>query len=221
MGELVRLNIPDEVNVIAVPTKWLETFYSEKEGKTIEVIKKSMPEYERGCGAAHYYVIKVVMLPRGGILIDKEKERKGKYHVIHTDGSVEGWLVFEKDVNSCKSENDSTICEWKLSKDKEPEAFVFQFSDSVSSRVCSASLNVLKTENVLNYVTAETGCAIASEATVAMIVPTDRDAIVEYERERGSYRGPCEKVIEKRRISWNNGNVIFENYEELSNEEIV
>jgi len=220
MGEILKMYIPSSVETLAVPANMLSFFLSEQKGAKISVIKKDFPYIDHGCGARHWYQIQLVMLPRGGILMPSEGERKLKYGKIDSNGNISGYLVFEKIKDSCKQDEKGEICEWKLSKDREPQAFVYVIHDYKYSRTCSLCYDDISGD-ILAYLEDSTKCATMGVASLVLILPADRPAIIRYKKHTGEYRGECWDEEVKQRISWNNGDVKVEDFEEVPQEDII
>ena len=219
MGTIDKLYIPSQIEVVAIPGNLLSFFISEQNGAKILVIKKTPPFFDSGCGARHWVRLEVIMLPRGGIALPQNGKRTLKYGEIDSNGQIKGYLVFEKIKETCKQEEKGEICEWRITK-KDPQAFLMVKHGYKYSRTCSYYYHDIKGD-ILAYLEGSTGCATMSTATMFLLLPTDRPAIVSYKIHTGEYRGECWDEEVKMKVYWNNGDVKEEEYEEVSQEEVI
>ena len=196
------LKIPMNVNTVAIKITYDHYFISEKEGKKIAVLKKKNPEYSititNACTNKLNLWFYLDMKLRGGVLLDS-KNRKLRYAKAEND-TLHGYLVFERYEN-----------EWIVS-DKEPEAF-FYIIYYIQQKECGANYEIISTKNVFAIekgVDNELHCGIAG---LGILANAKEPAVIEYKRTI-DYDG-CRDVVEKVKISWNNGSVIVQPVEEL------
>ncbi len=235
--------------VLAIPSTYIfnkiryECKYIRKDDMII--LKKTNILDECGCGARHWYFIKLPKPITGGIkLFRKEEivdvgrrkikklmERKEKYFYILRYVNIEengseglkdtifkGWLVFEELEDR-----------YKITK-KEPTHWCLIFTNRVNSREHSASVELLNENDAIYKEYYFTACAIESVASVIAILPLDKPAIVKYVYD-APYRGG-EPIYKKVKITpnlnaeWDNllKDVHYyniEDYEEIVEGEII
>lgn len=187
---VVELKVPDKT--IAIPVNWLVI---EKTNDMIKIKKATVMQPPTGCGKHDWYSAVLDILPEpAGIKLDNGY-RKLRYAELYLEKISHGYLVFEKTEEG-----------WLVTNEKEPEVFVYTMTYELSSRTCGARYEVVSTENVIDVKTNEANCNAYGKASVFLLLQTDKEAIVEYKQRTGRYRGPCEEVIKKVKIVWNNGN---------------
>jgi hypothetical protein len=179
-----KLEIPSNINTIAIPTGMITGRLGKKNDAFILVIMKRKPMIDIGCGARHRCLITVDMLPSGGVkLFNIEPEpgliptpklmlaRQLSYGQFKI-AILYGWAVDDLE----KGELVSTYVmlekpeylvfervsnnEFKLSN-KEPEAAVVVYSYELDSRVTCADIEVLESE-LLSQTVCSTCCATRS-----------------------------------------------------------
>ena len=192
---VVRLSVREDIKTIAIPIDWLVV---SKEGDMIKIRKATVMSRPRGCGRHHWYSAVLDMLPEPAAIKLENGVRRLKYATLYYDKSSTGYLVFERTEEG-----------W-LVADKEPEAFVYEIYYEITSRECRASYEIIRTENVFDAKTNSANCRANGKASIFLVLPTDREAFVEAKRVDGGYKGPCWRVVERMKISWNSGNPIVE-----------
>jgi len=136
---------------------------------------------------------------------EKIKELKGY------DIRAKGFLVFER-----ISEN-----EWKLTKEK-PEAWIYLKSYSLHSRTCCARYEVVSSD-AFDVKTFMTSTTLDSVATLICIAPYPTFKLY-YKYESGPYRGDCETIEVKKKITlkdMKSETIEEQEFEELEESEVL
>jgi hypothetical protein len=188
-----EIQIPEGINVLAIPFDMLSWFIAKKNDGYILVIEKTKPAIEIGCGATRRTRIVLPILTRGGIRLFKER-RKLPPRMFGPPRDVDvlarklrfGEIVLA-DLNWDKLEKGEVIkpgytffyeyslpqylvferindMEWRVAE-KEPQAFVTRFVHTLNSRVECAKIDVIKS-TLQHYVMIEHCCATNSVAAI-------------------------------------------------------
>jgi hypothetical protein len=181
------LRVPNNVNVMAVPTAMLPLRVGKKNNAYILVVLKKRPSVEVKCGARHWCMITVDMLPSGGIKLEQIEPEPvhfgvsavnpplmlvrqlphGRFKLAFRFSDEVGKLNAGELVAPAIIESPSYLVfervgnnEFRLTN-KEPEAFVITYSYELNSRVQCAGIDVIESE-LLAYEVCSTCCATLS-----------------------------------------------------------
>ena len=204
------IEIPKNVNIIAIGVGFLSKLTTEKEGKKIIIIRKTYPSHSIPCCEHGEINFSLHMLVRGGVLLS-ERNRKLRYarveRAVTEFGTpidiLHGYLVFER-LNEK---------EWTVT-DKAPEAFAYfihYVTDTPTD--CYADYEVVRTKNVFAVEKSKEVKHGYSGAGLAFLASAKEPAVIEYKRSY-DYDG-CRELYERVRVAWNNGNVTVEPIEEV------
>lgn len=192
-----ELKIPENINTIAIPLEWLVL---KKSNEMITIRKATIMMPPKGCGRHSWYSAKLNIMPEPAGIRLINGMRKLRYAELYAEKISHGYLVFER-----------TNEGWLITDEREPEAFIYVISYEITSRRCSAKFEVLST-NVIEAQTNSANCRANGMASIFLLLPTNGEFIIEYKKTTGAYRGPCEEVIKKEKIRWNNGEPLAETF---------
>ena len=180
--EIGQLEIPQEINVVAVPINWLSRERVSLDGKQLLVLKNKV---------INLYGVDVKLIPKGAFKIKPHDVRTVKYLTINDRGEemkLEGFAVLER---TGEKLNDVPV--FKVSQ-REPEVFLKGYVYEVSD--CN-NVKVLETSNIISYTYGCEKVKDTLEFGLAFIVPIDKTARFEVILE-----GTRRRYL----IFWNNGN---------------
>jgi hypothetical protein len=188
------VQIPDNINTIAVPTSLLNAKVGKRNDTYILVVMKRRPMIDIGCGARTRCTIYIDLLPSGGIRLDKVESEPLHFGITATKpplmlsrqlpyGQFKLAFRFRYEVEELdKGELVSPFVvetppyltfervsanEFKLTH-KEPEAMIITYSYSLESRVACADIDVIESE-LSAYKVCGACCATKSDAILVAI----------------------------------------------------
>lgn len=181
------VEVPSNVNVIAIPSNLISAKIGKKNDAYILVIMKRKPVIDVGCGARHRCIVAIDLLPSGGLKLERIEPEPLHFGITATppklmlsrklnNGQFKLALVFEDDVEKLnKGELVSpriveippylvfervSSNKFKLSN-REPEAAIVIYSYELDSRVTCADIDIVESELLL-YKVCSTCCATRS-----------------------------------------------------------
>lgn len=193
----IIINIPSEVNTIAIPLSMLSYFYGEYYELTelqspVIVLEREKPKLKLERSRQERYIV-LNMVPLGAIKLELDKYNNYVKKLKYADfafslsgnqiGAI-GWLVFER---TNEFYNDAPV--FKLT-DKEPEAYFYNLRIAHDILSCSD----IKINSLINTIYAKTICELqnykiqvsydndkdAYDYYIAMINPVSKRSIVDY-----------------------------------------
>lgn len=165
MGRVIKIPIPNDINVVALPAAFVRLKQIEQ---NVYVVVKEIPRVKfTYCGAKTWVSLEFPYFIRGGV----RAPRKFKYGEVNESGHANGYLVFER-----FSEN-----EFKL-VDKEPDAFIYYEYYGVYGKREVARYEIRETDALRSYTDASV-CARYSEAGFVLLcrVPLCKVKYVKWE----------------------------------------